>query len=150
MREVLGEKGLKHDYCEKIITCEENNCKYTANNIHRKRVLYYHVDGEMICEGKRCDYGLAVYEPSGEQKTFYLIELKSSGFAKAVTQIMATIQILEDVINSLNLRGEARIIMRNIHVPNITSSYFVELKKLIRKQYHGNTLKKQSGFTEDI
>lgn len=73
----------------KIIVSKENNSIHRANNIDKKKVYQYKVDGdiyEKTSSNARVDY-LVINE---DKKTAYLIELKGSDLEKAMKQLQAS------------------------------------------------------------
>jgi len=151
MRDILGEDGCCYDGNERIIAFVERRRKYIAKNNMRKRVLKYRVDGKMITTGRKCDFGLAVYENPPTKNSLYLIELKGSSFGDAVEQIIETISTIKTKIEELNVKVYTRIIIGHAPTPNLrnNNSKFRQLENEIKRR-QGNVIVRTRIFEEPI
>lgn len=76
----------------KRIVCkdEKNSQKYIANNVDDSEVYKYRIDGEVIKEGKKCDFLVL----NKDKNDIYLIELKGSDLEYAIEQLLETEKVL--------------------------------------------------------
>lgn len=134
MREIFGEEGLCRDGHDSSISFKERRRTYIAKNNSGKRILKYRIDGVMITSGRKCDFGLAVYEAAPDKNTLYLIELKGSSFASAVEQILDTISTINHKIRKADVNVNARIVMKRSPTPYLrnNNSKYRQLDKMLK------------------
>lgn len=92
--------------------------KHIGHNIHQAFVTHYKIDGEVIQEGKRCDF-LLINE---DKHIAYLIELKGRDLTKAVEQLIKTEEALRSQLQSYSLRF--RIVASQCRTQEIHTSKF--------------------------
>lgn len=73
------------------ISCKENKSTYVGNNPTGCKVKLYHIDGEIITEGLRCDYLLL----EEEHLNAIFIELKGTQLEHAIRQLENTDKAIE-------------------------------------------------------
>lgn len=70
---------------KKVIVFSDNKSTYKATNKEQKEVCEITIDGALITDGARCDYGLWV-----EDNRLFLIELKGHDIEHACFQLLET------------------------------------------------------------
>ena len=82
------------DLHQKIIISRDpgNRQEHIANNVDASKVYQYKIDGDVIKDGKRCDYLLW----NDDKKQLYLIELKGSDLEYALNQLEQTEEYLRE------------------------------------------------------
>jgi hypothetical protein len=137
MKGRLGTTGLLHEDGRQTIVLAERGKRYVADNVSRKIVLQYRVDGAIVTEGERCDFLLGI--PADQEVR--LIELKGTDVAKAARQVMATFLFLGGRLIGYVVHG--RIVVSHVRRPNLPPTDLVALKK--RLSAHGKgTVKLES------
>lgn len=118
---LLSDKIISHcDEKAKIITCNEHNKIYKAINIDFDCVYFYHIDGEVIVDGARCDYMLE----NGTKNNLYFIELKGKDVAHAIDQISNTVNFIKNIKSYSKYKMKMRIVCKsNTHNVIASSSY---------------------------
>ena len=158
--------GLQFDDCRPVAKVEENSRSFSLHNPNKYRIRCYRIDGEVIKDSMRCDYGILTDfsdcktksepqdnitpenkqdETHNRQCRFYLIELKGTDLRHAAKQIIATHIYLEKRIQSCIF--EARIVLSRVSCPNIRDTSVIELERRLAKT--GGSLIKASRFREE-
>lgn len=120
----LGSKGVLSDDNRSTAQFKENGIIYQGNNLEKRRVIRYQIDGDMINDrSQKCDNALEVPEKS----TIYLIELKGSDVKKASEQIYSTIEKLNTKLNNCTVHG--RIVCSRAPRPALKTTQIVRLQK---------------------
>ncbi|WKC40636.1 hypothetical protein [Shewanella algae] len=144
MIDALGRIGLTVNDSRSIVVLSENGMQYKANNVKRKNVICYDVDGVMIAsENKKCDKALGV----PDDRALFLVELKGCDLKKASEQIFSTIQALDEKIGEFKVFG--RIVCSRVPKPDIRSTQVVRLERELAKR-NGNLKKNSRVLEEDI
>lgn len=86
---LLGYQSICQPYDPRIVSKENGRSHIAYNNSH-KLINHYHIDGNVIKQGQRCDY-LLINET---EQIAYLIELKGSDLSRAAQQLEVTEQVL--------------------------------------------------------
>jgi hypothetical protein len=139
MRKRLGERGLLSDDRRPTAIFDEVGRVYRACNSNGRRILRYHVDGQMITEGQRCDYLMGL----PELDEVYLIELKGAELEKAVRQVHDTFLNLRATLNRYHVAG--RIVLSRLRRPALKRGELVALEKRlagfgVRVKYQSQTM----------
>ncbi len=160
--EKLGDNGLVSDDCRKITKVEENSRSYCLHNPSEYRLRRYRIDGGVITEGMRCDYGI-VTDFSGcnntaktdtenrlggvakKQCRFYLVELKGKDLGHAAEQLYSTLTTLEQCVTACVF--EARIVLSRVSHPNLPVTSVIQLERRLARL--GGRLKKASITLEE-
>lgn len=128
--------GLKdyQSHCkknQKIIICQDkkNPQKYVAHNEERNDVYQYLFDGDVVKEGKRCDYLLL----NDTKKRIYFVELKGSDLNYALVQIEESVKVCKtrfsDEINGCSI--SFRVILNKVRSPNLYTNDVKKFKKRV-------------------
>jgi len=156
----LGDKGLESDDCRKVLSVKEHGRSYYLLNPSEYRVLCYRIDGEVIIDGKRCDYGIVTdfsncsnttdtkTKPDNltkKQCRFYLVELKGKDLSHAAEQLNDTITKLEHSISACVI--EARIILSRVSHPDLPVTSVMQLERRLARL--GGRLKKACKMLEE-
>jgi len=131
-----GYQSICQPYASTIVSKESGRSHIVHNN-GRKLVNHYHIDGNVIKQGQRCDY-LLINE---KDNIAYLIELKGSDLSWAAQQLEATRQALH---SQLPKACQYRIVASKCRTQEIESA---EFKKYRHKW--GKNLKYQTTQLED-
>lgn len=111
-----GYPSICQPYDSQIVS-EENSRSHIAYNNSHKRMNHYHIDGNVIKQGLRCDY-LLINET---EHIAYLIELKGSDLSKAARQLEVTEQVLH---SQLPQTRRYRIVASKCKTQEIESTEF--------------------------
>lgn len=133
------------------VKCEENKKKYVLENTKKNHVILYKMDGGIISEDKsvplntsKCDYLFVVDDGS---PTAILTELKGVNVSKALIQLRGTLSLYKNVFCKFG-HVYARAIVTS-SVPNLKASpEYVNLERMIRKDYKGNVKIVERQFNE--
>ncbi len=77
-----------------------SSCKHIAINDTPSLVAHYHIDGEVITVGPRCDFLLM----NADTRLAYLIELKGRHVNNAIDQLVATEKALKSQLAGYSIR----------------------------------------------
>ena len=123
------------------VKCEERGKKYIYENIKKKHVILYKMDGGVVVEDKfvpkntnKCDY---LYVINDTELTAVLTELKGVNVPKSLEQIKGTLLLYKNVFKDFG-HVYARIIVTS-STPNLKASpTYINLQKTLRQTYNGN------------
>lgn len=124
------------------VVSKENGREHRAHNVNAKTVFQYHVDGDVIREGMRCDFLVMVEEG----RMAYLIELKGSDIGHAVLQLDATERHLRSELAGWTMRY--RIVCTKSRTHSLESAAFKRFKKAHREA--GEFICKENRLEEEI
>ena len=128
--------GLKdyQSHCkknQKVIVCQDkkNQQKYVAHNKDFDTVYQYLFDGEVIKEGKRCDYLLL----NETKKRLYFVELKGSDLKYALVQIEESVKVCKTRFRSdINQCSMSfRVILNKVRSPKVYTNDEKRFKKSV-------------------
>lgn len=133
------------------VKCEENKKRYVLENTKRNHVILYKMDGGIIEEDKsvplntsKCDYLFVIGDTI---PTAVLTELKGVNVPKALTQLKGTLLLYKNVFCKFG-HVYARAIVTS-STPNLKASpEYVNLERMIRKDYKGNVKIVEKQFNE--
>ncbi|RKI43498.1 hypothetical protein D7V86_19680 [bacterium D16-51] len=133
------------------VKCEENKKKYVFENTKKNHVILYKMDGGIIKEDKfvpsntsKCDYLFVI---SDAAPTAVLAELKGVDVSKALIQLKGTLLLYRNIFCKFG-RVYARAIVTS-STPNLKASpEYVNLERMIRKDYKGNIKIVERQFNE--
>lgn len=133
------------------VKCEENKKKYVLENTKKNHVILYKMDGGIISEDKsvplntnKCDYLFVIGD---ETRIAVLTELKGVNVSKALIQLKGTLLLYKNVFCKFG-RVYARAIVTS-STPNLKASpEYVNLERMIRKDYKGNIKIVEKQFDE--
>ncbi|GHV21179.1 hypothetical protein FACS189428_1170 [Clostridia bacterium] len=128
---------------DKKIICKEKRSKYTYENRSLDQITKYRVDGNLISEGKKCDFLLL----NCEKKKAYFIELKGSDLHQAIDQITTTIDMLKNSLSDFTIC--ARIVLTRVNSTCLEDLKYKTLKKKV-KELNGGDLKQESNQLIEI
>ena len=119
--------ALKYSHNESKISFSENKRTYTADNISKKKILGFHVDGGLIVSKqiRKCDYALVV-----EEDLCYLIELKGQGIEEACEQLSVTIEYFSENYKMQKFVG--RIVVSRYNTHKVHSEKYIVLERKLR------------------
>lgn len=119
--------ALKYSHNESKISFSENKRTYTADNISKKQILGFHVDGGLIVskQTRKCDYALVV-----EEDLCYLIELKGQDIEKACDQLSTTIEYFSENYKMQKFVG--RIVVSRFNTHKVRSEKYTSLERKLR------------------
>lgn len=137
--------------CRKAIKCEEHKRKYIFENLDRKHVISYHMDGGIIHEDasvpegiNKCDYLLIIQDT---EHCAVLVELKGKNVPKSLKQILGTLNLFKSVFHNFE-HVYARSIVTS-STPNLKASpEYTNLQRLLRQTYKGNIKIKERQYSE--
>lgn len=109
---------------QKLVVSEEKGRKHIANNVNLAIVNHYRIDGNIISDGKKCDFLLM----NEDTRAAYLIELKGKNMGKAVEQLMATEAALREPLKEYALHF--RIVSSKCKPHEIRGSKFLKFQLL--------------------
>jgi hypothetical protein len=89
-------------------------------------ITKYRVDGNLIKEGKKCDFLLL----NCEKRKAYFIELKGSNLHRAIDQINQTIDLLQSSIKD-DFAIYARIVLTRVNTINLEDLKYKNLNKKV-------------------
>ena len=156
----LGDKGLESDDYRKVLSVKEHGRSYYLLNPCEYRVRCYRIDGGVITDGMRCDYGILtdfsncsnaasteikLGNFTKKQCRFYLVELKGKDLSHAAEQLNDTITKLEHSIAACVI--EARIILSRVSHPDLPVTSVIQLERRLARL--GGRLKKASNMLEE-
>lgn len=124
------------------VKCEENGKVYVLQNTENKYIISYRMDGGVIKEDKsvpngtnKCDYVFMIEDKSAPK--VILIELKGVSVKKALLQLLGTIDLYENFLNSCsNVFG--RIVVTSSTPKLKADPSYITLSKKIKVKYNGN------------
>lgn len=133
------------------VRCEENKKKYVLENTKKNHVILYKMDGGIIVEDKsvpfntsKCDYLFVIGDVA---PTAVLTELKGVNVPKALTQLKGALLLYKNVFCKFG-HVYARVIVTS-STPNLKASpEYVNLERMIRKDYKGNIKIAEKQFKE--
>lgn len=133
------------------VKCEENKKRYVFENTMKNHVILYKMDGGIIVEDKsvplntsKCDYLFIIGTAT---PTVVLTELKGVNVPKALIQIKGTLLLYKNVFCKFG-HVYARAIVTS-STPNLKASpEYVNLERMIRKDYKGNVKIVEKQFDE--
>lgn len=133
------------------VKCEENKKKYVLENTKKNHVILYKVDGGIIAEDKsvplnmsKCDYLFVIGDAI---LIAILTELKGVNVQKALIQLKETLLLYKNVFCKFE-HVYARAIVTS-STPNLKASpEYVNLERMIRKDYKGNVKIVERQFNE--
>lgn len=133
------------------VKCEENKKKYVLENTKKNHVILYKMDGGIISEDKfvplntsKCDYLFVIGDAA---LNAVLTELKGVNVSKALNQLKGTLLLYKDVFCKFE-HVYARAIVTS-STPNLKASpEYVNLERMIRKDYKGNVKIVEKQFNE--
>lgn len=133
------------------VKCEENKKKYVLENTKKNHVILYKMDGGIIAEDKsvplntsKCDYLFVIGDATPNA---VLAELKGVNVSKALSQLKGTLLLFKNVFCKFG-HVYARAIVTS-STPNLKASpEYVNLERMIRKDYKGNTKIVEKQFNE--
>ncbi len=111
----------------KEIVLSENRSTYKAVNPQKHHACVFKVDGCLIKEGARCDYLMILCEHA--EKRAWLIELKGSDEAKAVSQIETTLDSYKELLKEFKVY--ARIILTRYNTTKLKFNLTKSLERQI-------------------
>ncbi len=134
-----------------VVKCEENKKRYVLENKKKKHVILYKMDGGIIVEDKfvplntsKCDYLFVIGDAT---PTAVLTELKGVNVSKALIQLKGTLLLYKNVFSKFG-HVYARAIVTS-STPNLKASpEYVNLERMIRKDYKGNVKIVEKQFIE--
>lgn len=114
---------------QKIIISEERGKKHIACNKDSNCVYQYHVDGEIIKDGRKCDYLLENAIKNAIKQEIYLIELKGNNLDKAISQLESTYNFLQenDLLNGYKVK------MRVVYKSNTHAVHGIKVNRFKKK-----------------
>lgn len=123
----IPKKAIKYSQAESKISFSENGRTYIADNISKKSILGFHVDGGLIVssETKKCDYAFIL-----ENDICYLIELKGHGISEACNQISETIEYFTKNFKMKKFVG--RIVISHFNTHKVNDENFRNLQRKLR------------------
>ena len=132
------------------VKCEENKKRYVLENTKKNHVILYKMDGGIIAEDKsvplntsKCDYLFII----GDATPTVLTELKGVNVPKALSQLKGTLLLYKNVFCRFE-HVYARAIVTS-STPNLKASpEYVNLERMIRKDYNGNIKIVEKQFNE--
>ena len=130
---------ISNDNRSKIVLKDKKEPRqYLGNNVDKKRVIAYRVDGGIIKDGGKCDFVLCMRDTG----ILYFVELKGGDYSKALFQVRTTIDslVIKPVIDTFEVH--ARVVLSKARIPNIRFPEKTKLDRLL-KRLNGN-LKKES------
>lgn len=131
----------------KNVTCEENKKRYNLINTNLYKIIVYHMDGGIIYNEpnvNKCDYLYGIYDPIHPAIIF--VELKGRDIPHALEQIKNSITKFAHCFKGHRIY--ARIICKS--VPRLYNDPSIQnYNKLLRKQYNGGLIIKETNFDED-
>lgn len=127
MRAALGDKGLLSDDDRSIVSAAERGRTYRLLNPLRLQVVFYRVDGGLICAGERCDYGVGI----PVEGRFYLVELKGKDLKKAAEQLSATLSVLEAILRGCSFY--CRVVLSRVQPPDLRSAGVIALERRLAR-----------------
>lgn len=133
------------------VKCEENKKRYVLENTKKNHVILYKMDGGIIAEDKsvplntsKCDYLFIIGDAT---PTVVLTELKGVNVPKALIQLKGTLLLYKKVFCKF-AHVYARVIVTS-STPNLKASpEYVNLERMIRKDYKGNIKIVEKQFNE--
>lgn len=124
------------DKYQKIIVSKDpgSKPKHIAVNVDDSEVYQYRVDGDLIREGKRCDYLVL----NKDKRTVYYIELKGSDLETAIEQLENSELILnkrfrEDL--EMYTKSFYRVVLNKICTHALDSNKVKRFKRLHPNNY---------------
>lgn len=133
------------------VKCEENKKKYVLENTKKNHIILYKMDGGIIVEDKsvplntsKCDYLFVIGDATTNA---VLTELKGVNVSKALSQLKGTLLLHKNVFRKFG-HVYARAIVTS-STPNLKASpEYVNLERMIRKDYNGNVKIIEKQFNE--
>ena len=132
------------------VKCEENKKRYVLENTKKNHVILYKMDGGIIADKSvplntsKCDYLFVIGDAT---PIAVLTELKGVNVPKALNQLKATLLLYKNVFCKLG-HVYARAIVTS-STPNLKASpEYVNLERMIRKDYKGNIKIVEKQFNE--
>ena len=133
------------------VKCEENKKRYVLENTMKNHVILYKMDGGIIVEDRsvplntsKCDYLFVIDDAA---LTAVLTELKGVNVSKALTQLKGTLLLYKNIFCKFG-HVYARAIVTS-STPNLKASpEYVNLERMIRKDYKGNVKIVERQFIE--
>ncbi len=133
------------------VKCEENKKKYLLENTMKNHVILYKMDGGIIAEDKsvplntsKCDYLFIIGDAT---PIAVLTELKGVNVPKALIQLKGTLLLYKNVFCKFG-HVYVRVIVTS-STPNLKASpEYVNLERMIRKDYKGNIKIVEKQFNE--
>ncbi len=135
----------------KAVKCEEHKKRYVLENTKENHVILYKMDGGIISEDKsvplntiRCDYLFVIGDATPNA---VLTELKGVDVSKALNQLKGTLLLYKSVFCKFG-HVYARVIVTS-STPNLKASpEYVNLERMVRKDYNGNIKIVEKQFNE--
>lgn len=123
------------------VKCEEHGKKYIYENLRKKHVVSYKMDGGVIVEDKtvpsntnKCDYLFVVDDV---ESIAILTELKGVNVPKSLEQIKGTLQLYKNIFKNFK-HIYARAIVTS-STPNLKATpAYTNLERMLRQTYNGN------------
>lgn len=133
------------------VKCEENKKRYVLENTKKNHVILYKMDGGIIAEDKsvplntsKCDYLFIIGDAT---PTVVLTELKGVNVSKALIQLKGTLLLYKNVFCKFG-HVYARAIVTS-STPNLKARpEYVNLERMVRKDYKGNVKIVEKQFNE--
>ena len=133
------------------VKCEEKKKRYVLENTKKNHVILYKMDGGIIAEDKsvplntsKCDFLFVIGDAA---PTAVLTELKGVNVPKALIQLKETLLLYKNVFCKFG-HVYARAIVTS-SMPNLKASpEYVNLERMIRKDYKGNIKIVEKQFNE--
>lgn len=135
-----GYESLCEKQAKMIVSRDSGTSReHRAENADRSWVTHYHIDGNVITAGNKCDY-LLINE---DKRVAYLIELKGADLVVAARQLAATIDRLSTRLSSYSL--QYRIVASKCKTQEIESSEFKRYRMKWKRslQYKTNILEEK-------
>jgi hypothetical protein len=126
-----------------IVQCCENGKTYRAFNRSNKSIALFHIDDGQYPTIKKCDYAIEI----DDDLVIILIELKGADIKTASEQIYSTIDILN--LKCKKVKVLVRIILSKVKLPDIRSSQYIKLERLIAS-LNGDLKKHCICFEEEV
>ena len=132
---------------QKQIICRDrgNKQKYVANNTDSDYVYQYRFDGDIVREGKRCDYLLW----NDTKKHLYFIELKGTDLGYALEQIDASEMICKK--NFPKKMKECKSISYRVILNKVrTTAIYNTKEKAFKRRHVGDLIYRTMLYEETI
>lgn len=128
-------KNLCKDSRQKIIVSRDDKeksvgkkCEHKATNKNLSLVRHFKVDGDILIDGKKCDFLLL----NDDKKEAYLIELKRSKLLEAIEQLDSSYAKIKSAL------PEYQFFFRISH--STSNTHTIKNRKIIRwREKHGRT-----------
>ena len=133
------------------VKCEERKKKYILENTNKNQVILYKMDGGIISLDKSVDAGLCkcdyLFVLNTAVRDAVLVELKGVDVAHSLKQINGALEQFKDFFKT-TAHVYGRVVVTS-STPNLKASpSYVNLRKRLEKEFHGNLKIAEKQLTE--